>query len=248
MDFPALDVIRVFEHDPDLLEGLAPEVARHVRARLFARRAWADPGPWEPEFEAEATVGHLGLLVIDGLLVRTVRLGGRECSEVVGPGDLLRPWDGDDPGASVDSSSEWRVLAPTTFAVLDPAFAARAARFPAIVAALLGRSARRCRALVYQATIAHVRQSDTRVLLALWQLADRWGVVTGDGVRVPVPLTHQLLAQITCLQRPTVSAAIGRLGQSRQVARSDDGGWLLHGEPPRLDGDGDGDPRGLAAA
>lgn len=234
MDFPAFDVIRVFDYDPDLLDGLAPEVAAHLRTRLVARRAWAEPGPWHPRFAPEETVGHLGLLVIDGLLVRTVTLAGRECSEVVGPGDLVRPWDGDELFASVDSASEWRVLAPTTFALLDPGFAARAARFPTITAQLLGRSTRRCRTLVHQATIAHVRHSDTRVLLALWHLADRWGIVTADGVRVPVPLTHQLLAQITCLQRPTVSAAVGRLGQSGEVERSADGGWMLHGEPPQL--------------
>ena len=136
------------------------------------------------------------------------------------------------------------MLAPTTFAVLDAAFAARAARFPTITAQLLGRSTRRCRTLVHQATIAHVRHADTRVLLALWHLADRWGIVTGQGVRVPVPLTHQLLAQITCLQRPTVSAAVGRLAQSGDVERSADGGWLLHGEPPRPAAE----PRELAAA
>jgi CRP/FNR family cyclic AMP-dependent transcriptional regulator len=233
MDFPAFDVIRVFDHDPDLLDGLAPEVTAHLRTRLVARRAWAEPGAWEPDFAPQDTVGHLGLLVIDGLLVRTVTLAGRECSEVVGPGDLVRPWDGDELFSSVDSASEWRVLAPTTFAVLDPAFAARVSRFPTITAQLLGRSTRRCRTLVHQATIAHVRHSDTRVLLALWHLADRWGTVTAQGVRVPVPLTHQLLAQITCLQRPTVSAAVGRLAQSGAVERSADGGWLLHGEPPR---------------
>jgi CRP/FNR family cyclic AMP-dependent transcriptional regulator len=234
MDLPAFDAIRVFDYDPDLLEGLEPEIAVHLRMRLVARRAWAEPGPWRPEFALEDTVGHLGLLLIDGLLVRTVCLGGRECSEVVGPGDLVRPWDGDEVVASVDSYSEWRVLAPTTFAVLDRAFAARASRFPTITAQLLGRSTRRCRTLVYQATIAHVRHAGTRVLLALWHLADRWGTVTAQGVRVPVPLTHQLLAQITCLQRPTVSAAVGHLTQGGEIERSADGGWLLHGEPPRL--------------
>lgn len=143
-----------------------------LRRRMVARRTWAEPGPWAPRLAAEELRGHLGLLVIDGLLVRTVTLGGRECSEVVGPGDLVRPWDGDDLG-SVDCVSAWRVLQPVTFAVLDARFAIRVARWPTITAQLLGRSTRRCWTLVYQATIAQVRHAETRVLLALWHLADR---------------------------------------------------------------------------
>lgn len=232
MDVPARDLIRVFDLDPDLLEGIAEPVAGQLRSRLLTRCSWAEPGPWEPTVPESERVGHFGLLVIDGLLARTLCLAGRESSEVVGPGDLLRPWEGDDLAASVDTDSEWRVLMPTTFAVLDGAFAARTARWPTIAAQLLARSARRCRALVHQATIAHVRHAETRVLLALWHLADRWGVVTADGVRVPVPLTHQLLAQITCLQRPTVSAAVGQLVAAGTISRSSSGEWLLHDEPP----------------
>lgn len=227
----SLDLIRVFEYDPELLEDLDGPLAMHLRQRVAARRVWADPGIWEPTFTPDELVGHLGLLIIDGLLIRTVTLGGRECSEVVGPGDLIRPWDADAP-VSVESGCRWRALQPTTFAVLDRSFAVTVARWPTITSQLLARSTRRCRMLVYQATIAHVRHAETRITLALWHLADRWGKVTPDGVRVPVPLTHQLLAQLTCLQRPTVSAAIGHLTEAGKISRHRDGGWLLHGEPP----------------
>jgi CRP/FNR family cyclic AMP-dependent transcriptional regulator len=235
MDLPAFDVIRIFDHDPELLDGLDAATAAHLRRWMTTRCAWAEPGAWLPDFRAAEIVGHLGLLVIDGLLVRTVRLAGRECSEVVGPGDLVRPWDGDELVSSVASASEWRVLIPTTFAVLDRRFATRAARWPTITAQLLGRGTRRCRTLVHQATIAHVRHAQTRVLLALWHLADRWGKVTPRGVRVPVPLTHQLLAQITCLQRPSASAAVAGLARDGAVSRTSDGGWLLHGDPPGIE-------------
>jgi CRP/FNR family transcriptional regulator, cyclic AMP receptor protein len=230
---PAASLIRVFDRDPDLLDGLDDAVAEHLRRRLAVPRAHAEPGSWSYQPDPADAIGHFGLLVVDGLLVRTVRLGGRESSEVVGPGDLIRPWEGDELTSSVDAASQWRVLVPTTFAVLDARFAQQAGRFPVIAAHLLGRSTRRCQALVHQATIAHVRHARTRVLLALWHLADRWGRVTVAGVRVPVPLTHQLLAQITCLQRPTVSAAVSRLTQEGVVSRTDGGEWLLHGEPPR---------------
>jgi hypothetical protein len=234
MDFDQLDLIRVFDHDPDLLEGIEAPLAAHLRRRLVARRGWVERGAWAPSFTDEETVGHLGLLVMDGLLIQTVRLGAREASEIVGPGDLLRPWDSGEAFGSVDAENRWRVLEPVSFAVLDQDFARRVARWPTINARLLARSTRRTRMLVYQATIAQVRHAETRILLALWHLADRWGKVTPAGVRVPVPLTHQLLAQITCLQRPTVSTAVSRLAETGRLSRVRGGGWLLHGEPPSL--------------
>ena len=232
MLFTRSELIRVFEHDPDLLEGVGEPAAARLRAHLRTRQINAEPGAWQPTSAAPHQSGHLGLLVVDGLLVRTLRLVERECSEIIGPGDLIRPWDSEVLDESVPGDSVWRVLQPTTLASLDAEFAARVARWPTIAAALLARSAQHCRSLVHQATIAHVRHADTRVLLVLWHLADRWGRVTPQGILVPVPLTHQLLAQLTCLQRPTVSSALGQLAKQGQITRLTQRGWLLHGEPP----------------
>ncbi len=245
MLFTRSDLIRVFQHDPDLLEGVDEPAAASLRAHIATPRITAEPGAWQPAGAVPQQTGHLGLLVVDGLLVRTLRLVERECSEIVGPGDLIRPWDGEVLDESVPGYSQWRVLQPTTLASLDARFAARVARWPTIAAALLARSALRCRSLVHQATIAHVRHADTRVLLVLWHLADRWGRVTPQGVLVPVPLTHQLLAQLTCLQRPTVSSALSHLARHGQVTRLEQRGWLLHAEPP---GSGASQTPALAAA
>jgi CRP/FNR family transcriptional regulator, cyclic AMP receptor protein len=76
-EFQGFDLIRVFDYDPDLLEGLDDATAERLRRRVVARRMWAEPGNWRPQFAPGETRGHLGLLVIDGLLVRTVRLAGR---------------------------------------------------------------------------------------------------------------------------------------------------------------------------
>ena len=43
MEFPSLDLIRVFEYDPELLDGVDATAAAHLRARLAVRRSWADP-------------------------------------------------------------------------------------------------------------------------------------------------------------------------------------------------------------
>jgi CRP/FNR family transcriptional regulator, cyclic AMP receptor protein len=232
MRFSGIDVIRLFEHDPDLLQGVDAGVAVRLRTRGVARRLWVPAGAWEPAFDERQVDGHLGLLVIDGFLVRTLVLAGRECSEIVGPGDVVRPWESDELDGSVECACAWSVLRPATFAVMDERLAAVMGRWPAIMSTLMARSARRSRSLVHQATIAHVRHAEMRLLLALWHLADRWGRVTPDGVVVPVPLTHKLLAQLTCLQRPTASSALGHLAADGRLSRRDDGGWTLHGAPP----------------
>ena len=234
MRLPAFDLVRIFESDPDLLDGLDDAVAADLRMRVAVPRVWIDPGPWNPAEPAGGRHHHLGMLVLEGLLVRTMRLAGRECSEIVGPGDLIRPWAAEDEAGSVERACEWRVLTPAIVASLDERFAVRVARWPSVLVALLSRSAQRSRSLVHQATIARVRHAETRILLVLWQLADRWGRVTPKGICVPVPMTHELLAQLVCLQRPTVSAALGQLSQAGELTRLRDGTWLLHGEPPQL--------------
>lgn len=231
MDFAAVELIRPFDCDPDLLAGVDDRVADHLRRRGAARRLFVPVGPWEPP-TAPASAGDLGLLLVEGLVVRGLTLAGREGSELLGPGDLLRPWEDEPASVPVEIESSWRVLQPAVFAVLDERFARAIARWPSISAQLLSRTIRRCRSLTFQATVAHVRHAETRVLLMLWQLADRWGRVTPDGVAMPVPLTQELLAHLTSLRRPTVSHALGRLVDQGRIRRLDDGGWLLLDDEP----------------
>lgn len=228
----ALSRIHVFERDPTLLDGLPDAAADVLRRRVLVPCEWTPVGPLEPPPAESLRPGHLGLLVLDGLLVRTVGHGGRACSEVVGPGDLLRACDGADTWPSVACAGSWQVLRPAVFAHLDADFAEQAGRFPTVIAQLLSRTTGRTERAMHQAAIAQVRHAETRILLALWSFADRWGCVTPQGVQVPVPLTHRLLSQITCLQRPTVSSAVRALTLNGILSRSADRGWVLHGGPP----------------
>jgi CRP/FNR family transcriptional regulator, cyclic AMP receptor protein len=58
---------------------------------------------------------------------------------------------------------------------------------------------------------------DTRLLLKLRQLADRWGRVTPDGVRLDLRLTHQELANMVGAARESVTLALGRLSASGEI-------------------------------
>jgi hypothetical protein len=229
---PAGETALVFDHEPDLLAGLDPASADHLRRRARAPRRWLDPGPWAPPARPSA----FGLLVLDGLLLRTVELDGRHCPELIGAGDLVRPWDQPEALSCLDASARWEVVLPATVAVLDGPFAAVVCRFPAVVANLLGRAVLRSRSLALQGAIAHVRHADHRLLLLLWHLADRWGRVTPAGVHVPLPLKHELLADLAGMRRPTASTALARLQRAGRLDRRRDGTWLLLGPCPTSPG------------
>ena len=225
------DLVRVFEADPDLLADVDASAGELLRRRAAVRRQWLEPGRWEPPTDPDAHVGHLGLLVLDGLLLRLLRLDGLDCPELVGAGDLLLPWD-QDAGGFVTTEVSWTALERTTVAVLDARFAGAICRWPAITSALLARSVQRSRALAFHLAIVHVRHAETRLHMLLWHLADRWGRVTPSGVHLPLCLTHETLAHLVCMRRPTASSALQRLVRAGQIARRPDGTWLLTGEPP----------------
>jgi CRP-like cAMP-binding protein len=89
------------------------------------------------------------------------------------------------------------------------------------------------RTLAFHLAIVHVRHAETRLHLLLWHLADRWGRVTPQGVHLPLALTHERLAHLVCMRRPTASTALQRLSKAGELRRMRDGTWLLTGTPPQ---------------
>ncbi len=137
-----------------------------------------------------------GCFQLDGLMLRRVHVGKRSACELFGPGDIVRPWDADGEYDPLPISLDWIVLRPTRLAVLDAAFALRTARWPAITGQLCGRIAQRARHLALTQAITHLPRAHPRLLMLFWILADRWGTVSAEGVRVTLPLTHETLAML----------------------------------------------------
>src|SRR2546423_3472789 len=224
--------IRLLEAQPDLGEGLSPEDEADARRHVVALLDSVEPGPWEPREQYALEPSFFGLLVVDGMISRDVELGGRRCSELLGPGDLLRPWDYDEGAtASVPAASAWTVHEPARLAVLDGRFARVACRYPELVAKLIGRTLRRSRWLAILLTISSMPRVDARVQALFWHLADRWGHVTLDGVVVPVRLTHDMIGRLVGAHRPSVTTALSELSRAERIARLPNG-WLLRGDPP----------------
>ena len=58
---------------------------------------------------------------------------------------------------------------------------------------------------------------ERRLLLKLRQLAERWGRVTPDGIRLDLHLTHQELANMIGAVRESVTIALGRLASAGEI-------------------------------
>jgi CRP/FNR family cyclic AMP-dependent transcriptional regulator len=211
--------------DPSLFDGVSPRELRSARD-IGAHVIELEPGRWEPNTSKRDAA--LGLLVIDGLLARTVAVDREVAIELVGPGDLIRPWEaGQDEDLLVPCPVGWIVLQPTRIAMLGRQVAAAAADSPALVMSLLERTARRTRSQGIVGAIAHLRHIDLRILVLLTHLAERWGRVTPDGIVVPLQLTHRRIAMLVGAQRPTVTAALSRMAAESVVVRTPERGFLL---------------------
>jgi CRP/FNR family transcriptional regulator, cyclic AMP receptor protein len=230
--FRGVDVVRVLEEDPALGDGLDPASLEQA-SRVIARTLQLPAGEWEVPAPSDPA-GLLGLLVLDGLLVRSVAVGEVSFFELLGAGDILRPWtyERDVGVASIPAGAHWRVAQPSRVALLDRRFALGTARWPEIQAALLDRAVTRARRAAFNVSVCGIVQLDVRLLVMMWHLADRWGRVTADGVLVPLRLSHELLAGVVGARRPSVTVALGRLREDGTLLRRPDGTWLLVGDPP----------------
>ena len=124
-----------------------------------------------------------------------MRVGDRIAAELVGPGDLIQPIGHLDADEIVGCDVNWRALVASRMALLDGASPNVCLAWPQITRALMRRAARRARALNVQRAITAQPRLEVRLSLLLWHLAARWGKVEPGGIRLPIPLTHQLLGK-----------------------------------------------------
>lgn len=218
--------------DPDLGEALDPATrdvaATHLRARVLQVE-----GPiWDPP-SADSGRAY-GLLVLSGMLLRRLSLDGAASMELLGAGEILRPWEDNAPWEGLPGELEWLVVAPTRLAVLDERITRLIGRWPELSVAFSSRLLARARAAEYLTAVSHLPRVDDRLLATLWHVACRYGRVTPEGVTVPLRLTHAVLGEMIGARRPSVTLAVQRLQAAGQLVR-DPGGWfILPGEPHQM--------------
>ncbi len=107
---PGRSVISIVDADPDLADLLDAQGLERARREALARVQRLSTGEWDVAAAQEPAEHHRGFLMIDGLLSRTVDVLGRRCVELVGHGDVMRPWQWDEAGSHVRAEVGWTVL------------------------------------------------------------------------------------------------------------------------------------------
>ncbi len=237
-----IDSVLILREDPDLGAGLS-EVDRRAAYALFRAPVIHISGPrWEPPEQDPAST--FGLLILDGLIGRRVRIGRTVGTELLSHGDIIRPWDESPRWEMIPPHLDWRIFAPTRVAVLDERITVLIGRRPQLLVNFSERLLRRARAASYLMVASHLPRVEDRVLATLWHLASSWGRVTSEGICIPFRLTHEVLGEIVGAHRPSVTVAMQTLQGRGQLTRRSDGGYCLIGDPPDW---GAGEPEGRDA-
>src|SRR4051794_29389217 len=170
--------VPLLQVDGELAQRLPEATVAEATPLAIAPTEWLDPGEWRPEPPPDdERSSHLGLLVIDGFLARRVRVLDRPATELLGPGDLLLPWE-PDRTEPFSVGARWEVLELARVAVLDRRFTALLGRWPDITAALVGRAVSRSRAFALTIAISQLVGVELRLRVLLWHIARRWGTPT----------------------------------------------------------------------
>jgi len=223
--------VSLLDLDPDLGALLDERRRTAARAELLVRVLQLPRGNWAGGELGPASPGHVGLLVLDGAIAREVVLADSISTELLGCGDLIRPWKLTRTEPLLRQHVRWQVLAETRLAVLNRAFGAALSRYPEVNSMLLDRLDGRAERIATTKAIAQLNSVDRRLLALFWHLAEDWGRMTSDGIVVPLTLSHRLLGELVGARRPTVSTALAKLSRDGKLIRRSDDSWLLADEP-----------------
>jgi CRP/FNR family cyclic AMP-dependent transcriptional regulator len=221
---------RLLDLDQELGALLAGDRVAAAHKDLTAQVHGLPVGEWSVARLVATSPDHVGLLVVDGVLCREVLVADTISAELLGPGDVVRPWQLRPDAGLVPMRVRWRALTPCRVAVLDRRIGGLLGRYPEVNAVLIDRLSERAGRIATTQAISQLTRVDRRLLAMLWHLAERWGRVGQYGVTLPLTLSHELLGELVGARRPTVSASLAELAGRGEVLRQDDGTWLLPGE------------------
>ena len=227
-DRKAAGAIRLLEQLPDLAADLENGQAAAASRALTLPAIELGPGCCETgicETVPTVTGRPFGVLVVDGLLAREVRLADRTSTSLYGPGDILdlRTDEGSSLAAGV------RLVCPevAVLALLDDRVLVAMREWPRMIPRLFAVAMRQLERADINAAIGRLERVEDRLLGFFWLLADRWGRRGPDGIAIEQPLTHEAIGHLIGARRPTVSLGLRALSDQRALIRRADGTWLL---------------------
>ena len=118
----------LLEVDPDLGMLLPEERLETARRELRVVVRTLETGPWDVDRLSGASPEHVGLLVLEGIIAREVLVSDTVSTELLGPGDVVRPWRIQDGSGLLLHIVRWNVLSRSRFALLDRRLSAQLGR------------------------------------------------------------------------------------------------------------------------
>lgn len=229
-----IEMVHVLEQDPGLGRYLPARGRNAASSAAVAPVLSLPQGVRSRVSDQTPPRGHLGLLVLDGLISLQAAFGQIGATEFLGPCDVLRPWAMSETVEVSDAC--WETLTPARLAVLDRDFAMRVRPWPELTAALFDRYTDRLASQLLCSALRQSKRVEDRVLVVFWHFAVRWGRVSGEGRIVRLPnITGEVLASIVGARRQSVSTALGALSNRGAIRRRDDGYWVIPRRPPQLE-------------
>jgi hypothetical protein len=222
-------MLRLLDVDPGLGARLRDDDRAEARELLTLRTALIEAGEM-PLPDPEAGGHAIGVVVLSGLLLDETQIADHPSIRVLGPGDIALPRPPGSESLAVDV--RWTAATDTRVAILDDRLQQPFAMWPGLALALLDRVADQAARAGLHKAIAQMPRVEDRLEATFWDLADRWGRVTPQGIHVPLRLTHDVLARLVGGRRPTISLALGVLTERGTLTRRPDGSWLLTASEP----------------
>ena len=220
-------MVRLLDVEPSLARGIDRRTLDDAREQLTAEIRRIEPGPWEEARRAPDSPLFIGYLILEGAFTRTIMVSGRPSIELLGPGDLIRPWVVPHPLDAMNVTDEWSLISAGRVAVIGEEFHRQAQAFPSISTALMDRVVARARWLGFHVALCQLPRIDHRLLLIFRYVAERWGTEDPHGVKIPIRLSHRNLAALIGARRPRVSAALSRLSEQGLIEQDKDGTWTF---------------------
>lgn len=229
-------LVQLLDEDPNLLQLLTERERPAAWRALTAESYLVEPGEWRPDRLADAEQTPFGLLVLDGLVLREVAVANTTCGELVGPGELLRPWDNFGNQAPTPFEIGWKAIAPLRIAVLDADFAQVLGMWPPLVNAFVDRAIERSHSLALHVAIHCIRRVDLSLLVLFSHLAERFGTATAEGMTIPVKVSQSDLGKLVGATRQSINGALRDLAESQALVQQPEGTWLMqHGATQELE-------------
>ncbi len=191
-----------------------PGFTDEVHARLSAMCVTIPVQAGDEVPEAEM-VGPVGFVAVGRMaIVVDAETGRQRTIALLQEGDaVVLPaggWPGA-PGARVRAATDAELMVLT--GSLDDVLCTQAGLGPWVLRAVAAAVADRERSVA----IALEPRLERRLILKLRQLAERWGKVTPEGVRLDLRVTHQELGDMIGSARESITVALGRLQEQGDI-------------------------------